>query len=135
MEDKKGTILQILSKFSGTYCRSRKLKTIEFLKNFKDSFNLQERSWTKKTIGDGFRSAGQETDRIFKRTILELRAFCGQESAVNRGEFSGWTARRHHSSTRNYSKNESNSSGLVKILLESEIRGSRQASRRLTRKQ
>jgi hypothetical protein len=39
IEDKEETILQILSKFSATYCRSRKLKSAEIQKTFEESFS------------------------------------------------------------------------------------------------
>jgi hypothetical protein len=40
IEDKKGTLLQILSKFSKfSYCHSRKLKTVEIMKNFEEFFS------------------------------------------------------------------------------------------------
>jgi hypothetical protein len=94
----------------------------------------QERSWTEKLIGDGFRNAGQETDRTFEETILELRAFCGQESAGNRGE-SLLDYKATSLDSRNCSKNESNPRmDYWKNCWNLRSGGTRQASRKLTRK-
>jgi hypothetical protein len=38
IEDKEGTLLQILSKFSATYCRSRNFKSFEIQKTSEESF-------------------------------------------------------------------------------------------------
>jgi dynamin 1-like protein len=155
IEDKEGNFLQILLKFSATYCRSRKLKSAEIQKTSEESFSrtldrigsltglsklhiqaaIKSAAGQKSSLVTAFQKLAKKEIELLKEPSLNCVRFVVKKVQEIAGVLSLDCKATSPVFKELFKERVQLSNGLVEKLLESDIRGSRQASRRLTRKQ